>query len=86
VLDDHAADRNSAGVPLLPGEKADSHDHDDADHWVAVYEELTAFLHASSAPRSMLDRYSGRLGFWRGRRDELGWPATRNGRRSRAAE
>jgi hypothetical protein len=75
----------SADVPLLSGEMADSSDCDDADHWVAVYEELTALLSASDPPDGMLERYRRRLRFWHRRREQLARAAA-NGRSSEVVE
>jgi hypothetical protein len=74
------------GIPLLPGETADSQDRDDVEHWVAVYEQLTCFLTNFNAPDAMLQRYRQRLQFWGARRAALARPASRNGHWSEAAE
>lgn len=76
----------AADVPLLSGEMADSNDRDDAEHWVVVYEELTALLRASDPPDEMLERYCQRLNFWRWRRDELAGPAGANGQPGEVVE
>jgi hypothetical protein len=64
-----------AGGPLLPGEAADSELPDDAEHWAAVYEELTGFLVQVDPPADAVERYRRRLEHWRCRRDELGGAA-----------
>ena len=56
---------------VLPGEMPDSDVRDDAEHWVAVYEELIGFLVGSQAADGALPRYRHRLSFWRSRRDQL---------------
>jgi hypothetical protein len=65
----------AADVPLLSGETADSNDREDAEHWLAVYEELTALLRASDPPDGMLERYRLRQRFWHHRREQLSGPA-----------
>jgi hypothetical protein len=76
----------TADNPLLSGETADSNDRDDAEHWVVVYEELTALLSASDPPDGMLERYRQRLQFWRCRRDELAGLAGADGQSSKVVE
>ena len=62
---------------LLPGEVADSELRDDAEHWIAVYGELTRFLVEAESGvidatlTDTLGRYRRRLDHWRRRRDEL---------------
>jgi hypothetical protein len=59
----------SAGAdPLLPGENRRGVTLDDAEHWIAVYEELTGFLTAinGGAHVGALGRYRRRLDYWRG--------------------
>lgn len=62
---------------LLPGEVADSDLRDDAEHWMAVYGELTRFLVEAEGGvidpslAEKLRRYQRRLDHWRRRRDEL---------------
>jgi hypothetical protein len=62
-------------TPLLPGEQPDSGLRDDAEHWIAVYEELTNFLlDALPDVPDALERYRGRLEYWRRRRVETEHP------------
>lgn len=75
-----------ASEPLLPGELADSHDRDEIEHWVVVYEQVTGFLDEFDAPAEMQERYRQRLRFWRGRYAELARPVSENGRWSEAVE
>ncbi|MBO0686150.1 MAG: hypothetical protein J2P45_23625 [Candidatus Dormibacteraeota bacterium] len=59
---------------LLPGERPDTCYLDDAEHWAAVYTELTELFlgHPGwESSRQMLDRYERRLAFWRSRLEEL---------------
>lgn len=67
------AAREGASEPdaLLPGEVRESELPDDAEHWAAVYEELTRFLLESDLDAHMVERYRLRLDYWRRRRDEL---------------
>lgn len=59
-------------APLLPGEDRQSGELDDAEHWVAVYEELVSFLLSVQEPRpDRVVSYHRRLDYWRHRRDEL---------------
>jgi hypothetical protein len=59
-------------VPLLPGELLLTNLGEDAEHWVAVYGALTAFL-AENQPDlpHVLQRYQRRLRYWVDRRDEM---------------
>lgn len=61
-----------AVTPLLPGESRQSDLLEDAEHWAAVYEELTHFLDRLRVrdPQTM-GRLCTRLEYWRHRRDEL---------------
>lgn len=63
---------NSTADLLLPGEAMRSDVLEDAEHWAAVYEELTAFLRSTRCrmPETM-GRFQSRLEYWRHRRDEL---------------
>jgi hypothetical protein len=61
----------AADSALLPGELADSDMAEDAEHWAAVYEELTGFLLEVGPPDETLERYRRRLAHWRCRRSEL---------------
>lgn len=72
MRDVYGLDRQRRPEPLLPGEMADSRLRDDAEHWIAVYEELIGFLRGSEAADGQLARYHRRLTFWRHRRDQLG--------------
>ena len=83
---DDAEPHRVVGVPLLPGEVADSRDRDDVEHWLAVYEQLAGFLNQSGAPDEMQVRYRQRLRFWRGRCAEVAQPASDDGQRSEAVE
>lgn len=57
---------------LLPGEAQWSELLEDAEHWTAVYEELTRFLlDTHPANSSMMGSFRLRLAYWRHRRDEL---------------
>jgi hypothetical protein len=59
-------------APLLPGEDVDPAHLEDADHWVAVYEELIGFLHQSRPDLpATVERYRRRLAYWRALRDQL---------------
>ena len=87
MLERRAADLTlAADLPLLSGEMADSSDRDDAEHWVVVYEELTALLRASDPPDGMLERYRRRLQFWQCRRDQLEQLAGGNGQSGEVVE
>ena len=67
-------------APLLPGEQPDSGLRDDAEHWIAVYEELTNFLlDALPDVPDALERYRGRLEYWRRRRVETEHPGLSRG-------
>ena len=58
--------------PLLPGEDRQSDMLDDADHWVAVYEELLSFLvDVRECDCDKIGTFRSRLDYWRQRRDEL---------------
>jgi hypothetical protein len=57
--------------PLLPGELSDSEHRDDAEHWVAVYQELIGFLVGYETPTSTVERFRWRLTFWRRRSEQL---------------
>lgn len=61
----------STGEPLLPGEARRSDLLEDAEHWAAVYEELTGFLLTHGGRRDTTGRFCSRLEYWRHRRDEL---------------
>lgn len=70
-----AVTRSATG--LLPGEARWSDMLEDAEHWVAVYEELTRFLLTTRFSDSdTVDRFRTRLEYWRHRSRELG-PASR---------
>jgi hypothetical protein len=85
VIGGDAADQSQAAeLPLLPGEMADSDLADDAEHWAAVYEELTGFLVQLDPTDDAVERYRRRLEYWRCRRDELGGVPKPNGHRSEA--
>ena len=87
MRDDEAVPRfRGARAPLLPGELADSHDRDEVEHWVAVYEQLAGFLNEFDAPHEMQDRYRQRLRFWRDRCAEVAQPSSENGQWSEAVE
>jgi hypothetical protein len=64
----------------------DSHDRDDVQHWMAVYEQLAGFLKEFDAPDEMQERYRRRLRFWRGRCAEVAQSASENGQQSEAVE
>lgn len=67
-----AARVRSRAVPLLPGESRRSDRLDDAEHWTAVYEELTCFLQGrDTTDAAALRRFRSRLEYWSQRRDEL---------------
>ena len=85
---DHDAAQRYRGVraPLLPGELADSHDPDELEHWVAVYQQLAGFLNEFDAPRELQERYRQRLRFWRGRCAEVAQPSSESGQWSEAVE
>lgn len=69
---DDAVDQSRATeAALLPGETADSDVADDAEHWIAVYEELTGFLSEIDPPEEAIEHYRRRLEHWRCRRDQL---------------
>jgi hypothetical protein len=58
---------------LLAGEVEDTDSLQDAEHWAAVYEELTGFLLEVEIDVSdTLARFQARLEHWRRRREELG--------------
>lgn len=58
--------------PLLPGEASQSDLLDDAQHWAAVYQELTEFLDRVRLGRpETAARYRRRLDYWRHRQAEL---------------
>jgi hypothetical protein len=58
---------------LLAGEVEDTKSLQDAEHWLAVYEELTGFLLQVELDVSeTLARFRVRLEHWRRRREELG--------------
>lgn len=58
---------------LLAGEAQDTESLQDAEHWLAVYEELTAFLLQVELDVSeTLARFHVRREHWRRRRQELG--------------
>jgi hypothetical protein len=72
----YAFERNSRlaanGVPLLPGEEPQSDLLEDAQHWAAVYEELTRFVTGLRLGTSDAAwRFQRRLDYWRRCRDEL---------------
>jgi hypothetical protein len=57
---------------LLAGEMLRSDSLQDAEHWAAVYEELTGFLlQVDLDVTETLRRFRCRLEYWRRRRDEL---------------
>jgi ADP-ribose pyrophosphatase YjhB (NUDIX family) len=69
---------------LLPGEPVDSDQFDEVQHWVIVYEELTAFVRQAERDLSqMLNRYARRLEHWRRRHDELAGPLRAGEHRNR---
>lgn len=79
-----SAPAEDAPQPLLPGEQAQPELADDADHWCAVYEELTSFIRqaASCQPaRETLRRYQLRLNYWRRVRYEANHTPTSDGKR-----
>jgi hypothetical protein len=60
---------------LLAGEVEDTDSLQDAEHWAAVYEELTGFLLQVEIDVSeTLARFQVRLDHWHRRREELGRP------------
>jgi hypothetical protein len=69
----------AAAAPLLPGETAQSDVLEDADHWAAVYQELTVFLDRTHlGRRRTTESFHRRLDYWRLRQDELTtWRGTR---------
>lgn len=57
---------------LLPGELPLSEVLEDAEHWVAVYEELTGFLLTTDhAGADAIAHFRSRLEYWLRRKDEL---------------
>jgi len=65
---------NADSPQLLPGEEPTSQMSEDAELWVAVYSELLDFLGGHPEAEAFwrtIERYRGRLSFWRRRLDEL---------------
>jgi hypothetical protein len=63
---------NVEPAPLLPGELPTAELPEDARHWAAVYEELTAFLlQVHPDLPEVVARYQRRLEHWRQLRDLL---------------
>ena len=61
---------SSDGGQLLPGEHLESTDPEDVAHWVAVYSELVDVVRGhpdQAAFNETIERYQGRLSFWRAR-------------------
>jgi hypothetical protein len=66
--------RKADSPELLPGEQPTSQLSEDAELWVAVYSELLDFLGGlpeAHVFQETIERYRGRLSFWRLRLDEL---------------
>lgn len=72
-------ERKVEEAPLFPGERQDSPFREDAEHWVAVYQELVvragelaATANGShGALQKAQQRYRRRLAFWLQRLDEM---------------
>lgn len=63
---------SSPAQSLLPGEAQGTDLLEDAEHWAAVYEELTHFLLSiRAAEPDRIGHFCARLEYWRHRRDEL---------------
>lgn len=67
-----ANELGSDSMPLQPGEADQSDRLEDAEHWLAVYEELIRFLmDVKEVSADKVASFRARLDYWRHRRDEL---------------